>query len=103
MSSRFPKLAPAALIVIGSLALGGCASKGYVRDQIAAVNQRIDALDAKIGATDATAKQAQSDAQGAAGAAQNNAQRIDQLNARVDGVEQKLAEQAKQPKKKARN
>jgi BMFP domain-containing protein YqiC len=65
--------------------LGGCASKNFVREQVAVVSQRVDALEAKLQQTDATA-------QAAAGQAQNNGQRIDQLTARVDGIEQRMAE-----------
>lgn len=103
MSPKLTRLAPAAVILLGSLSLGGCATKGFVRDQIAAVNQRIDGLDAKLNATDGIARNAQSTAQGAAGQAQANGQKIDQLNARVDGVEQRLtaAEAARQ--KRPRN
>lgn len=103
MSPTFTKLAPAAVILLGSLSLGGCATKGFVRDQIAAVNQRIDGLDSRLQATDGIARNAQSTAQGAAGQAQANGQKIDQLNARVDGVEQRLtaAEAARQ--KRPRN
>ena len=92
MSPTLTKLVPAAILVAGSLGLGGCASKDFVREQIAPVNQRIDALEAKLQATDGTATQAQADAQAAGAQAQNNGQRIDQLNARVDGIEQQLAE-----------
>ena len=83
MSPSVTKLAPAVVIMVGALGLGGCATKGYVRDQIAPLNQRD---------TDATAKQALSEAQAAGQAAQNNGQRLDQLNARVDGIEQRMRE-----------
>ena len=92
MSPTLKKLAPAVLILVGSSGLGGCATKGYVNEQIATVNQRIDALDSRVQTTDGTAKQALSEAQAASGLAQNNGQRLDQLNARVDGIEQKLVQ-----------
>ncbi|MCW6533060.1 MULTISPECIES: hypothetical protein [Sphingomonas] len=92
MSPSVTKLAPAVVIMVGALGLGGCATKGYVRDQIAPLNQRMDALEAKLHDTDATAKQALSEAQAAGQAAQNNGQRLDQLNARVDGIEQRMRE-----------
>jgi len=97
MSPTLTKLAPAVLILAASSGLGGCATKGYVNEQIAVVNQRIDALDSKLQTTDGTAKQALAEAQAASGQAQNNGQRLDQLNARVDGIEQRLVQ------KKARN
>ena len=93
------KVAPAAMILVGALGLGGCATKGYVRDQIAPVSQRVDALEVRLGETDNTAKSALAQAQAASGAAQNNGQRLDQLNARVDGIEQRMQEnQRKKPR-----
>lgn len=90
MSPSLKKFVPTAIILAGSLGLGGCATKGFVREQIATVNQRIDGLDSKLQATDGTAKQALAEAQAASGQAQNNGQRIDQLNSRVDGIDQRL-------------
>jgi outer membrane murein-binding lipoprotein Lpp len=85
--------------MVGALGLGGCATKGYVRDQIAPVSQRVDALESRLTETDGTAKSALSQAQAASGQAQANGQRIDQLNARVDGIEQKMQEnQRKRPR-----
>jgi methyl-accepting chemotaxis protein len=89
------KIAPAVVILVGALGLGGCATKGYVRDQIAPVSQRVDALEAKLQETDSTAKSALAGAQAASGQAQNNGQRLDQLSARVDGIEQQMQENKK--------
>ncbi|MYL97468.1 hypothetical protein GR702_06735 [Novosphingobium sp. FGD1] len=100
MSHALTKLAPAAIVLIGSIGLGGCATKGFVREEIATVNQRIDALDTKLQTTDGTARQALAEAQAASGQSQTNTQRLDQLNARVDGVEQQMAESRR---KRARN
>ena len=72
--------------------MGGCATKSYVREQIAPVSQRVDALEARLQETDGTAKSALAQAQAAAGQSQNNGQRLDQLNARVDGIEQRTNE-----------
>jgi murein lipoprotein len=93
------KLAPALVILVGSVGLGGCATKGFVREQIAVVNQRIDGIDARLQTTDGTARQALAEAQAASGQAQNNGQRLDQLNARVDGIEQRLQTQERQRKR----
>jgi len=99
MSAYVTKLAPATVILVGALGLGGCATKGFVREQIATVSQRVDALEAKVQETDGTAKSALSEAQAASGQAQNNGQRLDQLNARVDGIEQRMQEnQRKRPR-----
>jgi hypothetical protein len=99
MSPSLTTIAPMALILIGSVALSGCATKGFVREQVAVVNQRVDALDAKLQQTDGTAQQALGEARSASGLAQQNGQRIDQLGARVDSVEQRMVEaQRKRPR-----
>lgn len=79
------KLAPV-MIMVGAIGLGGCATKSYVREQIAPVSQRVDALEAQLQQTDQTAKAALAEAQG-------HTQRLDQLNSRVDGVEQRVQAQ----------
>ena len=91
------KMGPAIVILAGALGLGGCATKDFVREQVATVSHRVDALEAKQQETDGTAKSAlaqaqaaSSQAQAAAGQAQNNGQRLDQLNGRVDGIEQQM-------------
>ena len=99
MSRSVMKIAPAALVLVGALGLGGCATKGFVKEQIAPVSQRVDALEAKLQETDGTAKSALAQAQAASGQGQNNGQRLDQLNARVDGIEQRMQEnQRKRPR-----
>ncbi|MDO9370746.1 MAG: hypothetical protein Q7T68_19460 [Sphingopyxis sp.] len=99
MSPSFKTLTPAVMILAGSLALGGCATKGFVREQVAVVSQRVDALETQLQATDGTAKQALTEAQAASGQAQSNTQRLDQLNGRVDGIEQRMQEaQRKRPR-----
>lgn len=99
MSQALKKLIPVLVVTAASLGLGGCATKSFVREQVATVSQRVDALEAKLQTTDGTAKQALAEAQSASGQAQNNGQRLDQLNARVDGIEQKMQEnQRKRPR-----
>lgn len=87
------------MVLVGAVSLGGCASKSYVRDQIAPVSQRVDALEARLQETDGTAKAALAEAQAASGQSQQNGQRLDQLNGRVDGVEQRLTVQEKRVKR----
>ena len=87
------KFAPAVLLLAGTVALGGCATKSFVREQIAPVSQRVDTLEAKLQETDSTAKQALAEAQAASGQLQQSGQRLDQLNGRVDGIEQRLQAQ----------
>lgn len=99
MPPSLTRLAPAIVVLVGSLGLGGCATKGFVREQVATVNQRVDALEAKLQTTDGTANQALTEAQAASGQAQNNGQRLDQLTTRVDGIEQRMQEN----QKRARN
>lgn len=90
-----------AVIALGGLAVTGCATNGYVDEQIAAVNSRIDQVDARVttatqkaDAAQSTANSAQqaasaanSAAQGAATDARTANQRLDQLNGRVDALE----------------
>jgi murein lipoprotein len=90
--SSFAKGAPVLLILAGAVSLGGCATKSYVREQIAPVSQRVDTLEARMQETDGTAKAALAQAQG-------NSQRIDQLNGRVDAAEQRLSAQESRPRR----
>lgn len=39
-------------VLVGALGLGGCATRGYVDEQIAAVSQRIDGVDTRLQASD---------------------------------------------------
>jgi len=99
MSPSVTRIAPAFVIMVGALGLGGCATKSYVREQIAPVSQRVDALETRLQETDGTAKSALAQAQAAAGQAQNNGQRLDQLSGRVDGIDQRLQAQERRPKR----
>ena len=100
MSVFASKSALPIMTLAAALGVGGCATKSYVREQIAPVSQRVDALEAKLQETDGTAKSALAAAQAASGQAQNNGQRLDQLSARVDGIEQQMQQNQK---KKPRN
>jgi TolA-binding protein len=93
------KQASVAMILIGSVGLGGCATKGYVNRQIATVNQRIDGIDGHLRTVEGTSGQALTQAQAAAGQAQQNSQRIDQLNGRVDGLDQQVQQQQQRQRK----
>ena len=99
MRSTLPKFAALAMVLAGSTALGGCATKGFVRDQIATVNERIDGMDGRLRTVEGTSGQALTQAQAAAGQAQQNAQRIDQINGRVDGLDQQMQQQAQRQRK----
>lgn len=103
MSAFASKSLLAVVVLAGAVSLGGCATKSFVREQIAPVSQRVDTLEAKLQETDGTAKSALAEAQAAAGQAQNNGQRLDQLNGRVDGVEQRLTVQEQKPARRPRH
>ncbi|TCP35069.1 hypothetical protein [Sphingomonas sp. BK235] len=90
MRSNLPRYTALAMIVVGGTALGGCATKGFVREQIATVNTRIDGLDGRLRTVEGTSGQALTQAQAAAAQAQQNGQRIDQINGRVDGLDQQM-------------
>jgi murein lipoprotein len=98
MSRSVSKLFPV-VVLVGAVGLGGCASKSFVREQIAPVSQRVDALEARLQETDGTAKAALAEAQAASGQAQQNGQRLDQLNGRVDGMEQRMQAQERRGKR----
>jgi murein lipoprotein len=99
MSTSATKIASAVLLIAGGLGLSGCATKSFVREQIAPVSQRVDSLETRLQTTDGTAKAALAEAQAATGQLQNSGQRIDQLTGRVDGVEQRLQAQEARPKR----
>jgi septal ring factor EnvC (AmiA/AmiB activator) len=87
----------ATVLMAAVVGLSGCATRGYVDEQIATVNQRIDGVDARQQATDtrlqsveATANNALTEARSASGQAQNATGRLDQLNARVDSLDQRM-------------
>jgi outer membrane murein-binding lipoprotein Lpp len=92
MSLSASKFAPLAILLVGAVGVSGCATKSYVREQIAPVSQRVDTLEARLQETDGTAKAALAEAQA-------NGQRLDQINGRVDGVEQRLQAQEARPKR----
>lgn len=103
MSSIASKSMLAMVTLAGALGLGGCATKSYVREQIAPVSHRVDTLEAKLQETDGTAKSALQEAQAASGQAQNNGQRLDQLSGRVDGIDQRLTAQEQKRAKRPRH
>jgi len=98
MRLNFPKSSAVVLVLVGATALGGCATKGFVREQIATVNTRIDGMDGRLRTVEGTSGQALAQAQAAAGQAQQNGQRIDQLNGRVDGLDQQAQQRARRPR-----
>lgn len=90
-SKTTTRLATVAVVVLGGLSLSACATRGYVDEQIAAVNARIDSVDRK--ATDAMARAdaANSAVTAAANDARNANSRLDQLTTRMDTMEQSRA------------
>lgn len=90
-----------AVIMLGGLGLSACATNGYVDEQIAAVNSRIDQVDGRAQAAAQRAEAANTAAQSASSsaAAANSAaqaaatdartanQRLDQMGGRVDALE----------------
>jgi outer membrane murein-binding lipoprotein Lpp len=102
MRSSFPKYSAVAMILVGATGLGGCATKGFVREQIATVNSRIDGLDGRLRTVEGTSGEALAQAQAAAGQAQQNGQRIDQITGRVDGLEQQVQQQAQRRQRRPR-
>ncbi|WP_188659456.1 hypothetical protein [Sphingomonas metalli] len=93
----------AVVTLVGAFGVSGCATKSFVREQIAPVSQRVDTLEARLQETDTTAKSALAEAQAASGQAQNNGQRLEQLSGRVDGVDQRLTVQEQKRAKRPRH
>jgi len=93
MSITRKSLANVAIVALGGLSLGGCATTEYVDEQIAMVNERVDGVEANLAQTTSTANAAQAQAQAAATDAQNANRRLDQLTGRVDRLEQSAAAQ----------
>jgi outer membrane murein-binding lipoprotein Lpp len=75
------RLSVVGVAVLGGLSLSACATKDYVDQRISEVNTRISAVDQK-------ADQALSTAQAAQATASQNSQRIDQLTATVNNLQQ---------------
>jgi peptidoglycan-associated lipoprotein len=48
----------ASAVALGALSLGGCATKNFVRDQVAVVGGRVDQTDAHVATVEGTAKDA---------------------------------------------
>lgn len=102
MRSTLPRYTALAMIAFGAVGLSGCATKGFVREQIATVNSRIDGMDGRLRTVEGTSGQALTQAQAAAGQAQQNAQRIDQMNGRVDSLDQQMQQQMQQRQRRPR-
>jgi outer membrane murein-binding lipoprotein Lpp len=88
---RVSGLRLALALAAGGLALSGCATQGYVDEQIAAVNTRISSVEARAQDAAQRADAANSAAQAAANDARTANQRLDQLTGRVDQMEQAAA------------
>jgi hypothetical protein len=80
-----------AVTLLAGFGLSACATTEYVDQQIAAVNGRIDQVDARVQAATQRADAANAAAQAAATDARTANQRIDQINGRVDTLEQARA------------
>ncbi|HCB75623.1 MAG TPA: hypothetical protein DEP91_05540, partial [Sphingomonas bacterium] len=54
-------------VLAGAVSVSGCATKKYVREQIAPVSERVATIETQLQQTDGTAKQALAEAQAASG------------------------------------
>ena len=99
MSAVVTKLGSLMIILAGGAGLAGCATKSYVREQIAPVSERVGVIETRLQETDGVARAALAEAQAASGQAQNQGQRLDQLNGRVDGMEQRMQAQENRGKR----
>ncbi|MDP3852120.1 OmpA family protein [Phenylobacterium sp.] len=58
MIQRASKIVIAGAMLLGVASLGGCATKGFVNEQVAIVDSKVTAHDARIAGVDATAREA---------------------------------------------
>jgi len=82
----------ACLTIATGLSVSGCATEQYVDEHIAVVSQRVDALESRLAQVDQAAQAANQAAQAAGASATTANQKVDQLTARVDTIEQTLAQ-----------
>jgi len=61
----------AGAIVLGALSLSGCATKQFVRDNVAGVDQRVSGVDQRVGGVDAHLGQVEGHLQGVEGTAKD--------------------------------
>jgi len=52
-----PRVLAASVMVLGALSLGGCATKGFVRNEVGVVDQKLQATDAQVAAANGTIQQ----------------------------------------------
>ena len=52
------KMVMVSALVVGGLSMSACATKGYVNDQVGAVNTRVDGTDAKLAEVDGASQEA---------------------------------------------
>jgi len=90
LNYRKATLRTAAVLALAGLGVSACATRGYVDEQIAAVNARIDGVDARAQDAARRADAAGAAAQAAGNDARSANQRIDALTGRVDRVEQNM-------------
>lgn len=88
LNNRIARAPLAFALVLGGLGLSACATTDYVDERIAAVNSRIDAVDARAQGAQQRADAAASSAEAASASGQTTNQRLDQLTARVERLEQ---------------
>lgn len=88
LNNRAATVRAAAVLVLGGLGLSACATREYVDEQIAGVNSRIDAVDARAQDAARRADAANQAAQAAGTEARSANQRIDQMEGRINALEQ---------------
>src|SRR4051812_12560247 len=52
-----PRIMAASVMVLGALSLGGCATKGFVRNEVGVVDQKLQATDAQVATANGTIQQ----------------------------------------------
>jgi outer membrane protein OmpA-like peptidoglycan-associated protein len=58
IGAKYKMMMVASALVVGGLSVSGCATKGFVKDQVAVVNTRVDGTDTKLAEVDRTSQEA---------------------------------------------
>ena len=58
IGAKYKMIMVASALVVGGLSVSGCATKDFVKDQVAVVNTRVDGTDSKLAEVDRTSQEA---------------------------------------------
>lgn len=91
LKSRAGTLKVLAAASIAALAVSACATKSDIQEAMTPINSRLDQIDQRVQSAAQSAESANQAATQAATDARTANQRIDQINSRIDTMEQQAA------------